>query len=292
MKRLFVPKFTQTYIKQCRNFSQGRVSPSEFKLEYLDGPRSGIAVLSMCRHHVKNAMGKNMLNLMKEAINEIKFSNTVRVAIIRSEVPGVFCAGADLKERATMKPEEVGPFVSMLRGTVGELENLPMPIIAALDGVALGGGFEMALACDLRVAADNAKLGLTETKLAIIPGGGGTQRLARLVGPALAKELCYTARAVDGNQAAALGLVNHTIPQNENGDAAYHRAIQLAEEILPQGPVAIRMVKQAIRFGVETDLATGLAIEQACYAQVIPTKDRIEGLKAFKEKRKPEYKGE
>jgi len=280
------------YALKYRNYSNDTDPKPEFRLQYLSGEQKGIAVLSLCRHRVKNAMGRNMLNLMKSAVDEVKFNNQVRVAIIRSEVPGVFCAGADLKERLTMKPEEVGPFVNMLKSTVGDLENLPMPVIAAIDGVALGGGFEMALACDLRVAASNAKIGLTETKLAIIPGGGGTQRLSRLVGPALAKELCFTARAVDGKQAATLGLVNHNVDQNENGDAAYLRAVELAEEILPQGPIAVRMVKQAIRFGHEVDLSTGLAIEQACYAQVIPTKDRLEGLKAFKEKRKPEFTGE
>jgi len=167
-----------------------------------------------------------------------------------------------------------------------------MPVIAAIDGVALGGGLEMALACDLRVVADNAKVGLTETKLAIIPGGGGTQRLPRIVGPAIAKELIYTARILNGIEAHRLGLANHCVPQTETGDAAYQRALKLAQEILPNGPIGVKMAKNAITKGVEVDLATGLAIEEACYAQVIPTTDRIEALNAFREKRKANFKGE
>lgn len=191
-----------------------------------------------------------------------------------------------------MTPAEVGPFVSKGREIIGCWEKLPMPVIAAIDGVALGGGLEMALACDLRVVADTAKVGLTETRLAIIPGGGGTQRLPRIVGPAIAKELIYTARILNGVEAHRLGLANHCVPQTETGDAAYQRALKLAQEILPNGPIGVKMAKNAITKGVEVDLATGLAIEEACYAQVIPTTDRIEALNAFREKRKANFKGE
>lgn len=173
-----------------------------------------------------------------------------------------------------------------------ELENLPMPTIAALDGVALGGGLEMALACDMRVAASTAKMGLVETRLAIIPGAGGTQRLPRLIGQSLAKELIFTARVLDGIEAHRLGIVNHVQEQNSNGNAAYLKALALAKEILPQGPIALRAAKKAVSAGAQTDLDSALAIEELCYAQVIPTKDRLEGLKAFKEKRPPIYTGE
>ncbi|XP_056370539.1 methylglutaconyl-CoA hydratase, mitochondrial [Oenanthe melanoleuca] len=170
--------------------------------------------------------------------------------------------------------------------------NLPVPTIAAIDGTALGGGLELALACDIRVAASSAKMGLVETKLAIIPGAGGTQRLPRTIGVSLAKELIFSARIVDGEEAKSIGLISHVVEQNEAGDAAYRRALALAREFLPQGPVAMRVAKLAINQGMEVDLVTGLAIEEACYAQTIPTKDRIEGLLAFKEKRPPRYKGE
>ena len=146
--------------------------------------------------------------------------------------------------------------------------------------------------CDLRVASSNAKLGLTETKLAIIPGAGGTQRLPRLVGPAKAKELVFTAAMLNGTQAAEIGLVNHAAVQNETGDAAYLQALAIAKQIVVNGPIGVRMAKLAISRGMQVDLSTGLEIEEACYSQVIPTKDRIEGLTAFREKRKPVYTGE
>ncbi|XP_016377543.1 methylglutaconyl-CoA hydratase, mitochondrial-like [Sinocyclocheilus rhinocerous] len=178
------------------------------------------------------------------------------------------------------------------KNLVTMVSTLPMPTIAAIDGAALGGGLEMALACDIRVAASSAKMGLVETKLAIIPGAGGTQRLPRTVGVSVAKELIFAARVLSGDEAKSLGLVNHAVEQNKTGDAAYLRALDLAREFIPQGPIAIRMAKLAINQGIEVDLKTGLAIEEACYAQVIPTKDRLEGLQAFKEKRPPRFKGE
>lgn len=250
-----------------------------------------VAVLALNRPSTRNAIGKNLLNMMRSNIERIKFDPKLRALILRSAVPNVFCAGADLKERAQMSEEDVGPFVAGLRQAISEIANLPVPTIVALDGIAVGGGLEMALACDIRIASDNASMGLVETKLAIIPGGGGTQRLARLVGPAIAKELIFTARVIKGPEAERIGLVNHVVKQNDTGDAAYQRAFELAQEIAPQGPVALKMAKLAINRGSEVDLETGLQFEQACYAQVIPTKDRIEGLTAFKEKRIPVYKG-
>lgn len=167
-----------------------------------------------------------------------------------------------------------------------------MPVIGALDGAALGGGLEMALACDIRTAAANAKLGLVETRLAIIPGAGGTQRLPRVLSPSLAKELIFTARVFTGAEAKEMGICNHSVEQNSTKDAAFLKALEIAREILPNGPIGVRMAKKAIDKGINVDLTSGYAIEEACYAQVIPTKDRLEGLKAFAEKRKPSYKGE
>ncbi|XP_076360345.1 methylglutaconyl-CoA hydratase, mitochondrial [Tachypleus tridentatus] len=264
----------------------------DIKFEYLTGKQEGVAVIAMNRPQAKNAISLNLVSMFEEALHAVKFDKSLRVLIIRSLIPGVFCAGADLKERAKMSESEVGPFVARLRGMSIEIHDLPVPTIAVLDGAAMGGGLELALACDLRVAASSAKMGLVETKLAIIPGAGGTQRLPRVVGPSVAKELIFTGRIIDGNQAHSIGLVNHVVEQNQTGDAAYHKALELAEEIVPQGPVALRMAKLAINKGTEVDLNSGLAYEQAFYAQVIPTKDRIEGLQAFKEKRPPCYKGE
>ncbi|XP_054612464.1 methylglutaconyl-CoA hydratase, mitochondrial [Dunckerocampus dactyliophorus] len=276
--------------------SVARTYSSEAKddlvVKYLDGQDYGIVVVGINRPKAKNAISRNLVKMMSEAVENIKKNNKVRSVILCSLVPGIFCAGADLKERAKMHQSEVGPFVAKARALITGLGNLPMPTIAAIDGAALGGGLEMALACDIRVASDAAKMGLVETKLAIIPGAGGTQRLPRVIGVSLAKELIYTARVVDGTEACRLGLVSHSVEQNKVGDAAYLRALALAREINPQGPIAVRMAKLAINQGIEVDLSTGLAIEEACYAQVIPTKDRLEGLAAFKEKRSPNYKGE
>ncbi|XP_072227536.1 methylglutaconyl-CoA hydratase, mitochondrial [Leuresthes tenuis] len=265
---------------------------ADLRVRYLDGEDTGIVVVGINRAKAKNSISKNLVKLMCEAVEDIKKNNNVRSVILCSLVPGIFCAGADLKERAKMHQSEVGPFVSKARALITELGNLPIPTIAAIDGAALGGGLEMALACDIRIASNSAKMGLVETKLAIIPGAGGTQRLPRVIGVSLAKELIFAARIVDGKEACRLGLVNHSVEQNDSGDAAYLRALELSREINPQGPIAIRMAKLAINQGIEVDLSTGLAIEEACYAQVIPTKDRLEGLAAFKEKRRPHFKGE
>ncbi|KAK5900458.1 hypothetical protein CgunFtcFv8_025416 [Champsocephalus gunnari] len=261
-------------------------------VRHLEGEDSGIVVVGINRPKAKNSISKNLVNMMLVAVEDIKNNNKVRSVIICSLVPGIFCAGADLKERAKMQLSEVGPFVSKARALITELGNLPVPTIAAIDGAALGGGLEMALACDIRITSNTAKLGLVETKLAIIPGAGGTQRLPRAIGVSLAKELIFAARVVDGAEACRLGLANHSVEQNKAGDAAYLRALELAREINPQGPIAVRMAKLAINQGIEVDLLTGLAIEEACYAQVIPTKDRLEGLAAFREKRRPQFKGE
>ncbi|RVE65373.1 hypothetical protein OJAV_G00115890 [Oryzias javanicus] len=267
-------------------------SKDELRVRYLHGEDAGIVVVEINRPKAKNSISKNLVKLMFEAVDDIKKNNKVRSVVLCSVVPGVFCAGADLKERAKMAQSEVGPFVSKARALITELGNLPVPVIAAIDGAALGGGLEMALACDIRIASNSAKLGLVETKLAIIPGAGGTQRLPRVIGVSLAKELIFAARVVDGQEASRLGLVSRCVEQNKSGDAAYLEALELAREINPQGPIAIRMAKLAINQGIEVDLSTGLAIEEACYAQVIPTKDRLEGLAAFKEKRRPNFRGE
>ncbi|XP_023840452.2 methylglutaconyl-CoA hydratase, mitochondrial [Salvelinus sp. IW2-2015] len=144
----------------------------DLSIRYLDGEDSGIVVFGINRPKQKNAISKNLVIQMTEAVESVKKNSKVRTVIICSMVPGIFCAGADLKERAKMHQSEVGPFVSKARALISELGNLPMPTIAAIDGAALGGGLEMALSCDIRIASNNAKLGLTETKLAIIPGAG------------------------------------------------------------------------------------------------------------------------
>ncbi|NXW93866.1 ECHD2 protein, partial [Alopecoenas beccarii] len=171
---------------------------------------------------------------------------------------------------------------------LSSLAALPVPTIATIDGYTVGGGLERVLACDLRVAA---KMDLIETTRGLLPGAGGTQRLPRCVGIGLAKELIFTGRQIDGQEAASMGLVNHAVPQNSEGDAAYQRALTLAKEILPRAPFAVKMGKLAINRGIEVDIASGMAIEGMCYAQNIPTRDRQEGMAAFREKRPPRFIG-
>jgi methylglutaconyl-CoA hydratase len=162
-----------------------------------------------------------------------------------------------------------------------------MPVIAAIEGAALGGGLELALACDLRISGADARLGLPETSLAIIPGAGGTQRLPRIIGRSRAKELVFTARRLTSQEALAFGVVDRAVAAGQ----ALPAALDLAREILPNGPVALRAAKEAIDAGLDRDRAGGLSVEEACYARVLPTEDRLEGLAAFREKRKPVYRG-
>ncbi|XP_055594220.1 methylglutaconyl-CoA hydratase, mitochondrial [Uranotaenia lowii] len=280
-------------ISSSRWSSVGSQHVQELQLTYLTGEdKQGIAVIGLNRPKAKNSFSKALVQQLLDTVDVLAHDKNVRVVILRSLVPGIFCAGADLKERASMSPQDVGRFVSKLRQMMTSIEQLPAPVIAAIDGPALGGGLEMALACDMRVVTSSVKLGLVETKLGIIPGAGGTQRLPRILNPAVAKELIFTARQITGDEAKSLGIVNYSVPANKESDAAYQKALQLAMEIVPNGPVGVRMAKKAIDKGLQVDLATGCAIEEACYAQIIPTKDRLEGLKAFAEKRKPKFIGE
>jgi methylglutaconyl-CoA hydratase len=223
----------------------------------------------------------------RDALAAVRYNPAVRVVVLTSAVDRVFCAGADLKERAQMQPTEVSAFVDSLRSSFSQLQTLPMPTIAVIEGAALGGGLEMALACDFRIAGGKALLGLPEVGLAIIPGAGGTQRLPRVVGVPKAKELIFTGQKVSAAEAEAIGLVTKATEAGE----AYAAALALAARILPNGPVAVRMAKAAVEQGSNVSLDAAFGIEAACYAQIVPTEDRLEGLLAFKEKRAPVYKG-
>lgn len=186
-----------------------------------------------------------------------------------------------------MSEPEVRTFLEGLRRTLREIEKSDCVFIAALNGAAFGGGTELALACDLRVAAPAAELGLTEVKLGIIPGGGGTQRLTRLVGPGRAKDLILTGRRLNAAEAFSIGLVGRLAPEGRLLDTAY----SLAESIVENAPLAVATAKHAIDEGVALELDAALALELRHYETVLATEDRLEGLKAFAEKRKPVYKG-
>ncbi len=249
--------------------------------------RDKILRLTLNRPESMNAFSRSLLQALKDEIEELQFRRDVRVLIITGSGEKAFCAGADLKERAGMSENDVRRFIVTLRNLFTTIENLNKPVIAAVNGVALGGGTELALASDIRIASETATMGLTETRLAIIPGAGGTQRLPRLVGVGKAKELIFTGRRVKAAEALEIGLVNLVCPAEGLIDACY----KMAESILETGPIAIEQAKYAINAGFETDIHTGLGIESNAYWLTIPTEDRMEGLTAFREKRKPVYKG-
>jgi enoyl-CoA hydratase/carnithine racemase len=248
--------------------------------------KNKIATLYLNREEVLNAINRELINSLRESIEKFRFDKNIRVIVITGNGKG-FCAGADLKERIKLTELEVKEFIYNIRNTFNNIANFPKPVISAINGIALGGGTELALATDIRIASSNAKMGLTETKLAIIPGAGGTQRLPRLIGYGKAKELIFTGKILTSQESLEIGLVNKvTEPDN-----LLNEVYQMAELICENGPIAIEQAKKAINKGAEVDIETGLAFETEAYQTCIYTQDRIEGLKAFQEKRKPEYKG-
>src|SRR6056297_2292585 len=249
--------------------------------------QDGVFTLTLNRPHAMNSLNFDLLRAVDVQIRNVRFRSDIRVVIITGAGEKAFCAGADLKERASLSQTQVKEYIYTIRNLFTDIENLNKPVIAAVNGVALGGGTEMALSSDIRIAADSASMGLTETRLAIIPGGGGTQRFPRLIGRAKAKELILTGRRVDAKEAHAIGLVNAICEPELLMDEAQKMAAMICEG----GPIAIEQAKYAIDAGIETDLHTGLCIESNAYWITIPTEDRIEGLTAFREKRKPVYKG-
>ncbi|KAH9777060.1 putative enoyl-CoA hydratase 2 [Citrus sinensis] len=243
-------------------------SSESVQLQRLSDSDSGIIEVSLNRPAAKNALGTDMLRGLKHAFETISEDSSANVVMIRSSVPKVFCAGADLKA-------------------------LPIPTIAVIDGAALGGGLEMALACDLRICGSCSDRSLSHVILAS-DRAGGTQRLPRLVGKSVAKDIIFTGRKVSGKDAMSLvkechtaGLVNYYVPAGQ----AQLKALEIAQEINQKGPIAIRMAKRAITKGLEVDMASALELEEECYIETLHTEDRLEGLAAFAEKRKPKYTG-
>ncbi|CAH0347429.1 enoyl-CoA hydratase [Bacillus sp. CECT 9360] len=247
-----------------------------------------IAIITMNRLEAANALSLTLLNDLSDVLKELQSDPAVRCVILTGAGDKAFCAGADLKERAGMNETEVTQTVKLIGDTISGIEILPQPVIAAINGSAFGGGLELALACDIRIAVETAKMGLTETSLGIIPGAGGTQRLPRIIGTAKAKELIFTARRIDAFEAERIGLICKVA----DNDQLLNEAISMANEIARNAPIALQAAKKAINQGIETDLATGLKIEEICYRETLHTSDRLEGLNAFKEKRKPVFTGE
>ncbi|MFQ5720692.1 MAG: enoyl-CoA hydratase-related protein [Acidobacteriota bacterium] len=251
----------------------------------LDG---GLLTLTLDRPPV-NALGRALVEDLDAALDHIEAADPASMAraVIVAARGKCFCAGADLKERQGMSEEDVRAWVPFLSGTFTRLASLPMPTVAVVHGVAVGGGLELVLACDLRIAEEPARLGLRETALAIIPGAGGTQRLPRLIGPARAKRWIFTAAMHSAAEALADGAVDQVVPAGKGLEAAR----ELARAIAANGPVAVRLAKRAIDVGCDGPLAAGLDEERRCYEGVLPTEDRLEALKAFLEKRPPTFKG-
>ncbi len=249
--------------------------------------KGAAAILTLNRPEVMNALNFSLLHALAAEVERLRFDSGVRAVIVTGAGEKAFCAGADLKERTAMDPVEVKKFIFTIRNLFTAIEQLNKPVIAAVNGIALGGGTELALACDIRLASENASMGLTETRLAIIPGAGGTQRLPRLIGVGKAKELIFTGRRVASDEALAIGLVNSVCPP----ESLVEECLEIVSMIEETGPVAVEQAKYAINHGMETDIATGLALESNAYWVTVPTEDRMEALQAFREKRKPVFKG-
>ncbi len=249
--------------------------------------RGPVEIWTLDAEDTRNAISRAVLAELEARVARVSGGQEVRVVIVTGAGNKAFCAGADLKERATMSEADVRAFLGGLRRTLRAINTSGTIFIAAINGSALGGGTELALACDLRVAAPAAELGLTEVRLGIIPGGGGTQRLPRLIGPGRAKDLILTGRRVNAAEAFAIGLVQRLAPEGRLLDVS----VALAEQIAGNAPVAVAAAKRAIDRGLDLDLEAALALELEEYEAVLRSEDRLEGLRAFAEKRPPVWKG-
>lgn len=247
-----------------------------------------VATVTLNRPDVLNCFNYDTLLELSKILEEIHTNKEVRAVIITGAGNKAFSAGADLKERKNLNEQEVRRNVKKIGDVFQQVAMLPQPTIAAINGYAFGGGMELALACDFRIAVRSAKMGLTETSMAIIPGAGGTQRLPRLIGEAKAMELILTAKRLTADAAFQYGILNEVV-EEEDLLTACGRWVQA---MLKNGPIAIQQAKFAIKNGLNVDLVTGLQIESKAYELTIPTSDRVEALNAFNEKRRPVFKGQ
>ncbi len=242
----------------------------------------GIAVLSVDRPEALNALNREIVDQMDELIDQVAADDSVRCLVIHSDKN--FAAGADIKAMAEC--DEEGAKVFAFSPTYNKITKLSVPTIAAIEGYALGGGMELALTADIRIAGKSAKMGFPEVTLGIFPGAGGTIRAPKLIGPALAKEMIFTGDAIKADRALAIGLVNRVVED----DQVLEEAMKLAKRIAKRGPVAVRMVKDVINRGLEEpDVIKGTEIEAEQWAKLFNTYDQKEGMKAFMEKRKPTF---
>lgn len=250
--------------------------------------RGGVVVWTIDRPDRRNAMSRAVLFALGTLARDAATNASIRAVVVTGAGDKAFSAGADLKERQSMTDDDVRAQLDLYRSELGPLDRSPKPVVAAINGVAVGGGLELALACDLRVAAAHAELGLPETSLGIIPGAGGTQRLARMVGETRAKEMILLGRRLSATEALAWGLVNRVTP---GGKGVVDDAVEWIRPIAEGAPIAQAAALEAIDRGLDVSLETGLVLEKVCYERTITTEDRREALAAFAAKRPPRFQG-
>lgn len=250
--------------------------------------RAHLVVLTLNRPERRNALSRDLLLRLGQAGQELVRDPSVRAVIVTAAGDRAFCAGADLKERQQMTEEQIREQLALYETQMGWLSAPHFPTIAALNGAALGGGLELALCCDLRVAVRGAQLGLPETSLGIIPAAGGTQRMVRLVGEARAKELILLGRRITAPEALQMGLLHRVV---DEPDALLSETLELIRPILQGAPIAQRAALKAIAAAGDLPLAEGLAFERECYDACLSSEDRQEALRAFAEKRPPKFTG-
>ena len=256
--------------------------------EFVRTAREGaVTILTIDRQTALNALNVKVLEELLAGVREFEADPEARVMIITGAGEKAFVAGADIAAMSRLSVQEGRRFAALGQSVFSAIENVPKPVIAAINGYALGGGCELAMACDIRIASEKARIGQPEVNLGIIPGFGGTQRLPRLVGRGKAKELIFSAVALDAAAAERIGLVDAVVPP----DQLLPKARELAALIASKAPLAVGLAKAAINRGLDVDLESGLAYEAALFGECFSTADQREGMEAFLSKRKAEFKG-
>lgn len=246
----------------------------------------GIAIVQLNRPEVLNAINEEVLQELELIVDDAAADDSVKVLVVKGN-ENAFAAGADIKNFVSYSPRDAHQYIYRVQVTMNKLLALGKPTIASIAGYALGGGCEMALACDLRIAAETAHFGLPEINLGIVPGGSGTQRLTRLIGEGKAKELVFLGEIFEAKQAFKLGLVNYLVPLAELEEATR----KLAKKLCKKPPVAIRTAKELIHLSYDVDIYTGLMMEKEKFAYLFSTEDQKEGMTAFLEGRKASFNG-
>lgn len=247
-----------------------------------------IEIWTIDREAARNALNRSLVREIGEAARAAEANKEVRAIILTGAGQKAFCAGADLKERRGMSEADIRDFLALYRTEFRFLDKLSKPTVAALNGAAFGGGLELALVCDLRVASPHARMGLTELSLGIIPGAGGTQRLTRLIGEAKAKELLLFSSRLDAPEALSLGIINHIA---ESADQLIEETLEWIRPVLTKAPIAVGAALEAVDAAMDLALEDGLVAELRLYERTLVSEDRVEALEAFVEKRAPRFKG-